>query len=166
MAEITLKGNKINTSGNLPSVGAVAPGFCLVDTDLKDVALSSFSGTRVLNVFASVDTATCATSVRTFNEKAGSMDGVVVLNISADLPFAHKRFCGAEGLTDVVSLSSFRSTFAEDYGLKMVDGPLAGLCSRAVLIVDKDGKVIYTEQVPEIGQEPDYDSALAALDKR
>lgn len=165
MAEITLKGSPIHTNGDLPAVGSACPSFTLVDTNLENVQLASFKGTRLLNVFPSVDTPVCAMSVRTFNEKASSTEGVTVLNISADLPFAHKRFCGAEGLTGVVSLSCFRSTFAEDYGLKIVDGPLAGLCSRAVLILDGAGKLVYAEQVPEIGQEPDYDSALAVLSR-
>jgi len=163
MAQITFKGTKIHTSGSLPQVGGSAPDFSLVDTKLEQVTLGSFGGAKVLNIFPSVDTPVCAVSVRTFNQKAGGLEGVVVLNVSADLPFAHSRFCGAEGLEGVVSLSCFRSTFAEDYGLKIVDGPLAGLCSRAVLIIDGAGKVVYSEQVPDIAQEPDYDSALSAL---
>ena len=163
MAEITLKGNPIHTSGELPARGTKVPGFRLVDTSMTEVGLEDFSGVRVLNIFPSVDTPVCANSVRQFNEQAAGRDGVTVLNISADLPFALKRFCGAEGLDGVVSLSSYRSSFATDYGLEIIDGPLTGLCSRAVLVVDGDGVVQYTEQVPEIAQEPDYEAALAAL---
>lgn len=163
MAEITLKGNPIHTSGDLPAVGSSAPSFTLVAQDLAEVALDAHAGkTRLLNVFPSVDTAVCALSVRTFNEKATGLGNVVVMNISADLPFAHKRFCAAEGIENALTLSAFRSSFADDYGLRMTDGPLAGLCARAVLVVDGDGKVVHTELVPEIAQEPDYDAALAA----
>jgi len=163
MAEITLKGNPIHTSGTLPAKGSMVPAFRLVDTDLQVKNLEDFTGKKVLNVFPSIDTPVCANSVRQFNEKAAARDGVTVLDVSADLPFAHKRFCAAEGIDNVVGLSTFRSTFAKDYGLEIVDGPLAGLCSRAVLVLDADNRVLYTEQVPEIGQEPDYDAALAAL---
>lgn len=163
MAEITLKGNPIHTSGELPAKGSAVPDFTLVDSGLAEVTLGSYDGKKILNIFPSVDTGVCAASVRNFNQKAGSTEGVTVLNISADLPFAHARFCGAEGLDGVVSLSTFRSSFAQDYGLKITDGPLAGLCSRSVIVLDGDNRVIYTEQVPEITQEPDYDAALAAL---
>lgn len=164
MAEITLKGNAINTSGTLPAVGSQAPAFTLVAADLSAATLDTFAGKKkVLNIFPSVDTGVCAASVRAFNTKAADLDGAVVLNISADLPFAQKRFCGAEGIEGAVSLSSFRSTFATDYGLEIVDGPLAGLCSRAVLVLDADNNVVYSEQVPEIAQEPNYDKALEAL---
>lgn len=164
MAEITLGGNPIHTVGELPSVGATAPDFQLVRADLTDATIEDYAGKRkVLNIFPSLDTGICATSVRTFNKKAGDRDGVVVLNISADLPFAHKRFCVAEGLEGVETLSVFRSTFADDYGLKIADGKMAGLCSRSVIVLDEANKVLYTEQVPEIGQEPNYDAALAAL---
>ena len=163
MAEITLKGNPFNTIGDLPAVGSEAPDFTLVDTDLAEVSRDSHSGVRVLNIFPRVDTPVCATSVRAFNEKAGAKDGVTVLNISIDLPFAQKRFCGAEGLEGVVSLSSFRSSFTKDYGVEIVDGPLKGFCARAVVVVDANGKVTHTELVPEIAQEPNYDAALAAL---
>jgi len=164
MAEITLGGNPIHTVGQLPAVGSVAPGFELVRADLTAATLASFAGRKkVLNIFPSLDTGVCATSVRTFNRKAGGREGVVVLNVSADLPFAHKRFCVAEGLEGVETLSVFRSTFADDYGLKIVDGKMAGLCSRAVIVLDEEDRVLYTEQVPEIAQEPDYDAALAAL---
>lgn len=163
MSEISFKGNQTRTSGALPAKGSKLPELTLVDTNLEEVTLSSFSGKKVLNVFPSVDTPVCATSVRTFNKRAGGMENVTVLNISADLPFAHKRFCGAEGLEGVVSLSSFRSSFARDYGLRIETGPLTGLCSRVVLVADEQNKVIYSEQVPDIGQEPDYEKALAAL---
>jgi thiol peroxidase len=164
MAEITLKGNAIHTSGDAPAVGSTAPAFSLVAADLSEATLDTFSGKKkVLNIFPSIDTGVCAASVRAFNEKAGAVDGAVVLNISADLPFAQKRFCGAEGLDGVHTLSSFRSDFSNDYGLTIVDGPLAGLCSRVVIVLSEDNSVLYTEQVPEIAQEPNYDAALAAL---
>ncbi len=164
MATITLKGNPIHTSGDLPAVGSKAPAFTLVDDGLKEVSLSDFRGHAVvLNIFPSIDTGICAMSVRAFNEKVGDRKGTKVVNISMDLPFALKRFCGAEGIDHAVSLSAFRSSFADDYALKITDGPMAGLCSRAVLVLDGDGVVRYAEQVPEIAQEPDYDAALAAL---
>jgi thiol peroxidase len=164
MASITFKGKPVQTSGELPAVGNKAPAFDLVRTDLAAVSLASYAGKRkVLNIFPSVDTSVCATSVRKFNERAAGRDGVVVLNVSADLPFAHKRFCAAEGIANVESLSTFRSTFASDYGVTMQDGPLAGLLARAVVVLDADDKVVYRELVPEIAQEPDYDRALAAL---
>ncbi len=162
MATITFKGNPVNTSGALPAIGSPAPDFVLVDTKLQQVNLSSYPGRRVLNIFPSVDTSVCATSVRTFNREAGGLDGVTVLNISADLPFAHKRFCGAEGLDAVVSLSTFRGSFLDDYGVRMIDGPLAHLSARAVVVVDDAGKVVHTELVPEIAQEPNYEAALTA----
>jgi thiol peroxidase len=164
MATITLQGNPIETVGTLPAIGAAAPAFTLVKTDLSEVGLGDFTGkTVVLNIFPSIDTGICAASTRRFNEIASGNDAVAVLCISADLPFAHSRFCGAEGLDNVVSLSTFRDTdFGKDYGVTITTGPLAGLMSRAVVII-KDGKVSYTEQVPEIAQEPDYDAALAAL---
>lgn len=163
MTTITFKGSPVHTSGTLPAVGTQAPEFTLVAGDLSEKHLSSYSGMRVLNIFPSIDTGICAMSVRAFNQKAASRPGVAVLNISMDLPFAATRFCGAEGIAGAVTLSAFRSNFAEQYGLKMVDGPLAGLCSRAVVVVDASGKVVYQEQVPEIAQEPNYESALAAL---
>jgi thiol peroxidase len=164
MATITLKGNPIPTSGELPAVGSSAPDFKLVRTDMALVNLSTY-GTKkkVLNIFPSVDTPVCAASVRTFNKKAAWRGGVVVLNISADLPFAHKRFCAAEGIEHVESLSTFRGSFANDYGLTIAGGPLAGLCARAVVVVDENNQVVYRELVPEIAQEPNYDAALAAL---
>lgn len=164
MAEITLKGNPIRTVGELPAVGSTAPGFALVRTDLSAARLDDYAGKKkVLNIFPSLDTAVCAVSVRTFNQKAGSLDGVVVLNVSADLPFAHGRFCATEGLEGVEALSTLRSSFAEDYGVAIADGSLAGLCSRAVVVLDEENRVVFTEQVPEIAQEPNYDTALDAL---
>jgi len=164
MASITLKGNAINTCGQLPATGSKAPDFCLVKNDLSTVSLASYAGKKkVLSVFPSIDTPVCATSVRTFNERAAALDNTVVLNISADLPFAQKRFCAAEGIANVETFSTLRSSFARDYGLEIADGPLAGLRSRAIIVLGADDKVIYTEQVPEITQEPDYAKALAAL---
>jgi len=165
MAQITLKGNSVNTCGELPAVGSDAPDFCLTTTDLADVSLKEYAGKKVvLNIFPSIDTPVCATSVRTFNDKAAGKDDTIVLCISRDLPFAHKRFCGAEGIDGVVSVSELRERgFGEAYGVRIIDGPLAGLLARAVVIVDANGKVTYTEQVPEITQEPDYNAALAAL---
>jgi thioredoxin-dependent peroxiredoxin len=165
MARITLKGNSINTVGNLPEIGVKAPDFSLTQTDLSDVTLSDLKGKKiVLNVFPSIDTPVCATSVRRFNEAAAHLENTEVLCVSMDLPFAHNRFCGAEGLERVAAVSEFRTRdFGDAYGLRIADGPLAGLFSRAVLVIDEDGKVVYTEQVPEIAQEPDYEGALAAL---
>ncbi len=165
MASITLKGNPVSTVGELPAMGIAAPSFTLVSKDLSEVSTADFTGKRlVLNIFPSLDTPVCAASVRRFNLEAASIPDTVVLCISADLPFAHKRFCETEGIENVVSLSVFRSPeFGADYGVTMADGPLEGILSRAVVIVDKDGKVIYTEQVPEITQEPDYEAALRAM---
>jgi thiol peroxidase len=164
MAQITLKGNPINTVGDLPATGSEAPGFTLVKTDLSEASLADYGAQKkVLNIFPSLDTGICATSVRTFNSKASAREGVVVLNISADLPFAHGRFCVAEGLEGVEALSTLRSSLPVDYGVQIADGPLAGLCSRAVVVLDEQNRVLHTEQVPEIAQEPDYEAALAAL---
>lgn len=164
MAEITFKGNPIHTSGTLPAVGSTAPKFTLAAGDLSEATLDTYRGKKkVLNVFPSIDTPVCASSVKAFNEKVGSRDDAVVLNISADLPFAQGRFCGAEGIENATTLSTFRSNFAKDYGLEISDSALVGLCSRAVLVLDADNKVVYAEQVPEIGQEPDYDAAVSAL---
>ncbi|MFN8240095.1 MAG: thiol peroxidase [Bacteroidales bacterium] len=165
MAKITLKGNPVNTSGTLPSKGTKAPDFSLVKSDLGSATLSTYKGKKViLNVFPSLDTSVCATSVRKFNQLAAGKDNTVVLAISKDLPFAHGRFCSTEGISNVVTLSGFRdSSFGKVYGLDIVDGALAGLYSRCVVVIDENGTVKYTEQVPEITQEPDYDSALAAL---
>ena len=166
MSEITLRGNPIHTVGDLPAVGQPAPSFSLTGSDLGTVTNGNYEGQSVvLNIFPSIDTAVCATSVRTFNERAAERDGVNVLNVSADLPFAQGRFCGAEGIDKVKSASVFRSgDFGSDYGVTMADGPLAGLLARAVVVIGADGTVTHTELVPEIAQEPDYDAALAALD--
>jgi len=165
MAQITLKGNAINTIGNLPEVGSKAPGFTLIKNDLSMGSLSDYKGTKVvLNIFPSLDTGTCAASVRRFNQEASKLSNTKVLCISKDLPFAQARFCGAEGLEDVHNMSDFRTgEFGKDYGVEIIDGPLAGLESRAVVIIDEEGIVTYTQQVPEIVDEPDYDSALAML---
>ncbi|MGP4056203.1 thiol peroxidase [Mycobacterium sp. 4D054] len=163
MAQITLRGNPINTVGDLPAVGSAAPGFTLTGTDLGTVEAGQFSGKPLLlNIFPSVDTPVCAASVRKFNESAAG-EGVTVLCVSKDLPFAQKRFCGAEGIENVTTASAFRDSFGDDFGITIADGPMAGLLARAVVVVGADGNVAYTELVPEIGQEPDYDAALAAL---
>ena len=165
MATITLGGNEIHTSGELPAVGTQAPNFTLRKTDLSSVSLADYAGKRlVLNIFPSIDTGVCATSVRTFNQRASEVENTEILNISRDLPFAQKRFCGAEGIENADTLSDFEAgAFGKDYGLNIEDGPMAQLHSRAVVVVDEAGKVVYTEQVPEIAQEPDYEKALAAL---
>jgi len=165
MSKVTLQGNPVQTVGSLPAVGMPAPPFRLVKSDLSEVSLQDFAGKNILlNIFPSLDTSVCAASVRRFNKEAGEFPDTVVLCISADLPFAHKRFCESEGLDDVIPLSIFRSPeFGRDYGVTFTSGPLACLLSRAVVIIDKSGTVTYTEQVPEISQEPDYDSALHAL---
>jgi thioredoxin-dependent peroxiredoxin len=162
MAQITFRGNPINTVGDLPAVGSQAPGFALTGTDLGTVSSDDFHGKPVvLNIFPSVDTGICAASVRTFNERAAG-SGFTVLCVSKDLPFAQSRFCGAEGIENVKTASAFRDSFGEDYGITMADGPMAGLLGRAVVVIGADGNVAYTELVPEIVQEPDYDAALAA----
>jgi len=165
MAEIKFKGNPIHTSGYLPGIGEKAPDFVMTKTDLSDVSLKDFSGKRiVLNIFPSLDTAVCAASVRRFNSELDKLPNTVVLCASMDLPFAHKRFCTTEGLEKVISLSEMHKRgFGEDYGMRILDGPLAGLYSRAIVIIDEKGKVLYTEQVPEITQEPDYKTALTIL---
>lgn len=165
MAKITLGGNPVNTIGELPVVGNVAPDFTLTKTDLSTASLADFAGSKVvLNIFPSIDTGTCATSVRTFNAKASSLPNTKVLCISRDLPFAQKRFCGAEGLDNVINLSDFKTgAFGKAYGLEIIDGPLSGLHSRVVVVLDEKGTVVYTEQVPEIANEPNYEVALAAL---
>ena len=164
MANITLRGNPIHTSGDLPKVGATAPDFQLTGGDLKDVSLASFAGKKkILNIVPSLDTPVCQTSTRHFNKDAGELPNTVVLVVSNDLPFAQKRFCTTEGLANVVPVSELRSrAFGEDYGARITDGPMAGLLSRAVVVIDEHDKVVYTEQVPEIAQEPDYARALAA----
>ena len=161
MASITLKGNACSTCGDLPAVGSAAPDSSYVKGDLSENTVHAVSGKKVLNIFPSIDTPVCAMTVRTFNEKAGSMAGVTVVNVSADLPFAHGRFCGAEGLEGVETGSVFRSSFADDFGVRIADGPLAGLCARAIVVVDENNKVIHSQLVPEITEEPDYDAALA-----
>ncbi|MGZ8164056.1 MAG: thiol peroxidase [Methylobacter sp.] len=164
MATITFQGNPLHTSGELPATGAKAPGFKLVNGKLQDVTLATYAGKKkVLNIVPSLDTPTCAASTRKFNEKASSLDNTVVLIVSSDLPFAQGRFCEAEGLKDVIPLSTFRSTFAYDYGVKLLDTVLAGLTARAIVIIDENDTVTYTQLVSEIADEPDYDKALAAL---
>ena len=165
MANITLGGNAIHTLGTLPQAGSDAPDFSLVAQDLSRKALNDFKGSRlVLNIFPSVDTGVCATSVRKFNEMASGLNNTKVLCISRDLPFAQKRFCGAEGIENVVMLSDFADgNFGKAYQLEIADGGFAGLHSRCIVVVDENGKVLYSEQVPEIGQEPNYDAALAVL---
>ncbi|HWL41606.1 MAG TPA: thiol peroxidase [Ilumatobacter sp.] len=164
MATVTLGGNAASTNGELPAVGAKAPDFTLVGSDLGEITLDSLAGQQViLNIFPSIDTPTCATSVRQFNEKAAALDNTVVLCVSEDLPFAAGRFCGAEGITNVKTGSGFRSSFAQDYGVSFTDGPLNGLMARAVVVLDGDGTVTYTQLVPEVRDEPNYDDALAAV---
>lgn len=164
MAQITLRGNAINTVGELPAVGSPAPGFTLTGTDLGAVTADQFRDKPLLlNIFPSVDTPVCAASIRTFNERAAAV-GIHVLCVSKDLPFAQKRFCGVEGIENVTTASAFRDSFGEDYGVTIVDGPMAGLLGRAVVVIGADGSVTYTELVPEIGQEPNYQAALAALE--
>ena len=164
MSSVTFQGNEVKTVGQLPSVGASAPAFTLVKADLGEVSLSDLSGKQVvLNVFPSVDTGTCATSVRKFNEHAATLDNTVVICVSADLPFAAGRFCGAEGIENVITGSTFRSSFGDDYGVAFESAPLTGLMSRCVVVIDTNGNVVYTEQVAETTEEPNYDAAVAAL---
>ena len=163
MATVNFKGNPVQTAGNLPEVGSTAPDATLTGVDLQDKKLSSISGKRVLNIFPSVDTGVCATSVRTFNKRAAEKPGVTVVNISMDLPFAMKRFCATEGIERAVSYSAFRTDFGDKFGVKITQGGMAGLLSRAVVILDEQGKVLYTEQVPELTTEPNYDAAMAKL---
>tara|TARA_R110000772_G_C13294986_1_gene438351 strand:- start:1932 stop:2429 length:498 start_codon:yes stop_codon:yes gene_type:complete len=164
MAEITLRGNPIHTNGDLPAVGSKAPEFSLVKTDLSALNSSDLKGKRViLNIFPSIDTPVCQTSTREFNAKVSGLDNTVVVCASMDLPFALNRFCGAEGLDKVVPASAFRSEFSADYGVKQIDGPLQGLTARAVVVIDENGQVKYTQLVGEIAEEPDYEAALASL---
>jgi thiol peroxidase len=165
MAQVTHKGNPIHTNGDLPAVGARAPDFKLTGGDLKDVGLADFKGKKkILNIVPSLDTGICATSTRKFNESAGKLPNTVVLVISADLPFASKRFCTTEGLQNVVPLSLMRDkAFAKDYGVLIQDGLLAGICARAIVVLDENDKVVHRQLVPEIGQEPDYDKAVQAV---
>ena len=163
MAQTALGGNPVNTVGELPSVGST-PSFTLTKGDLSEVTAADYAGKKlVLNIFPSIDTPTCAKSVRAFNERAASLDNTVVLNVSADLPVAQGRFCGAEGITNVENASSFRTDFGDEFGIQLADGKLNGLLARAVVVLDESGTVTYTELVPEIAQEPNYDAAIAAL---
>lgn len=165
MATVTLKGNPVHTSGELPTIGSKAPDFRLVKQDLSVVSLADLAGKKiVINIFPSIDTATCATSVRKFNQKASALANTVVLCVSKDLPFAAKRFCGAEGIENVVTASAFRDTaFEHAYGIQIVDSALKGLMARSVVVLDESGKVLHTQLVSEIANEPDYDAALAKL---
>lgn len=165
MANVTLKGNEIHTSGSMPEVGSIAPDFKGVKSDLSELSLSDLKGKRVvLNVFPSLDTSVCAASVRRFNKEAASLNNTVVLAVSKDLPFAHGRFCTTEGIENVVALSAFRcSCFEDKYGMLLIDGPLKGLLARGVIVIDEAGKVVYEELVPEITTEPNYEAALASL---
>jgi thiol peroxidase len=165
MASVTLRGNEVPVSGELPAVGAAAPAFTLVKTDLSELTLADLKGKKVvLNIFPSIDTPTCATSVRKFNAAAAGLENVAVVCVSRDLPFAQKRFCGAEGIEGVISASDFRDgSFARAYGVQLEGSPLKGLTARSVVVLDAEGSVVYTELVPEIASEPDYDKALAAL---
>lgn len=165
MAKITLQGNPISTVGDLPAVGSKAPGFSLTGRDLQDVQLSAFAGQRkVVSIVPSLDTGVCAAQARAFNQRAAGLANTVVLVVSADLPFAQARFCTTEGIENVTTLSMMRSrNFAKDYGTLITDGPMAGLNARAVVVLDEQDTVLYTQLVPEIGQEPDYDNAIAAL---
>lgn len=164
MAIVTLQGNPFETSGSLPSVGSAAPDFALVKTDLSVTTLADYAGSRlILNIFPSVDTGTCATSVRTFNKEVAELENTKVLCVSADLPFAAARFCGAEGIENVATGSSFRGSFGQDYGVSFTTGPLAGVLSRSVVVIDEAGTVIHTEQVAETVDEPNYKAAMAVL---
>ena len=164
MATVTFKGSEVKTNGSLPAVGTTAPDFKLVGAGLNEISIADFKGKRVvLNIFPSIDTGVCAASAREFNTEASSLENTVVINVSRDLPFALSRFCAAEGLDNVEVLSDFRGNFGEDYGVTLDDSPLRGLLSRAVVALDEKGTVIYTEQVPEIGQEPNYEAAIEAL---
>lgn len=167
MAKIKLGENVVNTTGDLPKVGDPAPDFKLVATDFKEIDLATYKGKNmILNIFPSIDTRVCAMSVREFNKRATEIDNTVVLSVSKDLPFAHKRFCGAEGIANVVMLSDFMNNgFSNDYGVLMTDGGMKGLHARAIIVIDPQGKVTHTELVPAIGQEPNYDAALSALQK-
>lgn len=165
MAQVTFKGDPVNTVGTLPTIGDQAPDFILTTPDLEDVSLKNYAGKRiVLNIFLSIDTPVCANSVRRFNSEINSIDNAVCLCVSLDLPFAHARFCGAEGLDNVISVSELRNRdFGDSYGVRISDGPLAGLLARAVVVIDENGKVIHSQLVDEITEEPDYQAALAVL---
>ena len=165
MAKITFKGNPVNTSGNLPSKGTKAPDFSLVKSDLGSLSLSELKGKKViLNIFPSLDTSVCAATVRKFNQMASGIKNVTVLGISKDLPFAHSRFCSTEGITNLITLSGFRDKeFGKAYGIDYIDGPMAGLYARGIVVIDESGTVVYTQQVPEHTHEPDYEAALNAV---
>lgn len=164
MSNVTLGGNAITVGGTLPAKGSQAPDFTLTTVELGSATLQDYSGKRkILNIFPSVDTGICAASVRKFNELAAGLQDTVVVNVSKDLPFAQARFCGAEGIDNVAVGSAFRSSFGEDYGVTLADGPMAGLLGRAVVVLGHDGEVLHTQLVPEITTEPDYDSAVSAL---
>ncbi len=165
MAQVTLKGNPINTYGDLPSVGSTAPDFELIDKDLGVRHLADFTGKLLINIVPSLDTPVCGASTREFNQRVAELDNTQVIVVSADLPFAQGRFCSTEGLSDVIPLSMMRTRkFAKDYGVLLTDGPLQGLCARAVVVVDSAGQVAYTELVKEITQEPDYNAAISAVE--
>ena len=165
MAQVTLKGSPVNTNGELPKTGSKAPDFVLTNSDLSELKLSDYKGQKViLNIFPSLDTSVCATSIRTFNKEAASLDNTVVLSISRDLPFAHTRFCSTEGIDKAIPASEFKNdNFGKAYGIRIIDGPMEGLFARSVVVVDESGTVKYTELVPEIAQEPDYKKALDSL---
>lgn len=164
MAQVLMRGTPVQTSGNLPAVGSIAPAFELLNAKLETISLASLTGKKVvISIFPSIDTATCALSTRKFNQQAAALDGVTVVTVSEDLPFALGRFCATEGIDNVHTLSAFRSSFGTDYGVALVDGPLRGLTARAVVVVDGSGKVLHSELVAEISDEPNYDAALAAL---
>ncbi len=164
MAQTALRGNPVQTVGDLPAVGSPVPSFKVTGDNLAEVTAADFAGKSiVLNIFPSIDTPTCATSVRTFNQRAADLADTVVLCVSADLPFAQKRFCGAEGIDNVKTASTFRSDFGEQFGVTLAEGPMAGLMARAVVVVDASGNVVHSQLVPEIADEPDYDAAIAAL---
>lgn len=164
MATTALKGNPTQTNGDLPTVGSKAPDFVLVGTDMSEKTLSDFAGKKkILSINPSYDTPVCQVATRTFNQRAAGLDGVVVLMVSADLPFAQKRFCAAEGIENVIPASTFRGSFLKDYGVELVDGPLKGVSARAIVVIDENDEVVHTELVPDIAQEPDYDAALAAV---
>lgn len=164
MANITLHDNPVTTVGNLPEVGSNVKNFNLVNVELKPKTNQDYAGKKMIfNIFPSIDTGVCQAAARKFNEEAAKLDNTVVLNVSKDLPFALNRFCAAEGLDNVESLSDYRGTFGNDYGVQIADSPMEGLLSRAVIVADENGKVLYTEQVPEIAQEPNYEAALNAL---
>ena len=164
MATTALKGNPTHTNGDLPKIGSDAPDFLLIATDLSEKTLANFAGKKkILSINPSYDTPVCQVATRTFNERAAGLDDMVVLMVSADLPFAQKRFCAAEGIEGVVPLSTFRGSFLKDYGVELIDGPLKGVSARAIVVLNENNKVIHTELVPDIAQEPNYDAALAAV---